>query len=277
MPAAFFLLHEAASPPNYREHRVILAERGICKPSTTGPGSAHSRPWCRCATGPASTHSSFCRGMAGRAGRSSCTAPPTASPPPMRATRPTAPGPGCRARMSRCADRSCAAGAISSHRAMSRFTRTPAAGTAQRVRIGSTPTTQRTGTIPSNGSPASPGQTSGSACQAPRRPRRRPSPRHRPGIRACARSSRKPAPPASTTMSFTRASRSRWSGSGCGWRAISRGPPPPIARPSCSASELARSSCRPRPTLPQSATPGSMPRATPTRLSSARRIGCACR
>src|SRR5215470_11163823 len=40
-------------------------------------------------------------------------------------------------------------------------------------------------------------------------------------IRACARFSLRPVPPAFMTMSSMRVSRSRWSGCGCGWHATS--------------------------------------------------------
>ena len=90
------------------------------------------------------------------------------------------------------------------------------------------------------------------------------------GIRACARSSRRPAAPASTTTSSTRASRSRWSGCGCGWRSNI---------PGLSASHRAavmrqlrpqrgRARARRRPRLAR-ATPGSTRRARPSRRSSA--------
>ena len=105
--------------------------------------------------------------------------------------------------------------------AMPRCTRTAAAGTAPRARTASMPTTRRTATTRSNGSRRSPGPTAGSACRAPRPARRRPSPPPRPAIRACARFSPRPAAPASMTTWSTRASRSRWSGCGCGWRTTS--------------------------------------------------------
>ena len=70
-----------------------------------------------------------------------------------------------------------------------------------------------------------------SACRARRPARRRPSPPPRPGTRACARFSPRPAAPASMTMSSTRASRSRWSGCGCGWRRTSLASRPRTARP----------------------------------------------
>ena len=60
-----------------------------------------------------------------------------------------------RARPSRCAARSCAAGGPSSRTAMPRSTRIAAAGTARKARTGSMPTTRPTATTRSNGSPAS--------------------------------------------------------------------------------------------------------------------------
>ena len=66
--------------------------------------------------------------------------------------------PGCRTRPSRCAARSCAAGAPSWRTAMPRSTRTAAAGTAPRARTGSMPTTRRTATTRSTGSRRSPGR-----------------------------------------------------------------------------------------------------------------------
>src|SRR5713226_1232387 len=56
---------------------------------------ALSRLWWRCATALASTRSCSCRRAADRAFRSSCTARPTASPPPTRATGSMSATPGC--------------------------------------------------------------------------------------------------------------------------------------------------------------------------------------
>ena len=67
----------------------------------------------------------------------------------------------------------------------------------------------------------------------------------RPGTRACAPFSPRPAAPASMTTSSMKASRSRWSGCGCGSRATSRACRRRIARRSCGASGSApRSSTR---------------------------------
>ena len=106
---------------------------------------------------------------------------------------------------------------------------------------------------------ASPGPTSGSACPARRPARRRPLPRPRRGTRACARFSRKPAAPASMTTSSMRASRSRWSGCGCGWRTTSPASRPRIATAVMRAlrHRRRRARCRRR-ARPRRAIPGSM-------------------
>ena len=92
----------------------------------------------------------------------------------------------------------------SSRTAMPRSTRTRAAATAPKARTASMPTTPRTATTRSTGSPTSPGATGWSACPARRPAPRRRLPRPRSAIRACARSSRRSAAPASTTTWSTK-------------------------------------------------------------------------
>src|SRR3984893_6712991 len=184
---------------------------------------------------PDSTPSCFCRRAGDRGGPSFCTGHPMGSLRRMRPTRPTAAEPGCRAPKNRSAVRSCAAGATSPGMAMSQSTRIPAAGTGRRARIASMPMMPPTASIPSNGSPIRPGPTGWWACRARPRVPRPPSLPHRRDTRACARFLLKPALPASTTTWFVRASRSRWSGCGCGWRATSRGSHARIARRSYGA------------------------------------------
>ena len=129
----------------------------------------------------------------------------------------------------------------------------------------------------SNGSLPSPGPIRWWACPAPRPAPPPPSlPRQR-GTRAFAPFLPKLALPASTTTWFMRASRSRWSGCGYGWRATSQVSRHRTVRRSCDAPASAqRRSMRPLPRR-RRAIRGLMPRATPTHPSLAQRIGCGCR